>query len=240
VTDDGVARRTLELFAETPRLNRWLYGRLRPYVRGDVLEIGSGIGSLSREIVADADRAVLSDVDPDCLEALGRAFAGDARVAIVRYDLDRPPPPEIAERRFDAILAVNVLEHVGDDRRLAAILAGLLAPGGRLLVYVPACPFAMSPLDRALGHRRRYTPETLRSVVESAGLVLDESPRYINLAGLVGWLAAGKLLRRAQLSPRAVALFERSMPVVRLEDRVRLPIGLGLCAVARHSGAARP
>jgi SAM-dependent methyltransferase len=234
MTTDGVGRRTLELFAETPRLNRWLYQRFRPYVRGDVLEIGSGLGTLSRLIVDGLDgggRAVLSDTAPEYLRALASTFAGDGRVAVVRYDLDGPPPPALAGRRFDAILAINVVEHIEDDGALTATLAGLLAPGGRLLVYVPACPFAYGPLDRALGHYRRYTPARLAALLAATGLSTT-APRYLNLPGLAGWLVAGKLLRRRQLGGGLLALFERLMPLLALEDRVRLPIGLGLWVVA--------
>ncbi len=236
MSEDRAGRRTLELFAETPRLNRWLYTHLAPHVRGDALEIGSGLGTLSRLIVADAERAVLSDAEPAYLEALARAFAGDGRVAVVRYDLDEPPPPELAARRFDAIVAINVIEHIADDRALCATLAGLLAPGGRLLVYVPACPFAFGALDRAVGHQRRYTPATLEALLAGAGLA-SERPRYVNLPGLLGWLLAGKLLRRERLGRWPVALFERLMPLVALEDHLPLPIGLGLYAVARKSAA---
>ena len=77
-----VGGRTLEIFAETPRLNAWIFSKLRPHVHGDVLEIGSGIGTLSHLIVARAATAVLSDAEPRYLDALRTTFAGDARVTV--------------------------------------------------------------------------------------------------------------------------------------------------------------
>lgn len=218
---------TLAAFADVPALNRWLYSKLAPQVRGDVLEIGSGIGNISRLVLADARRLVLTDVEPAFLDALRACFTADPRVSVARYDLAAPPPPEVAARRYETVLAVNVLEHIADDLALVATLAGLLAPGGNLVVYVPACPFAFGTLDRALGHHRRYTPDRLTALLRSAGLRPGE-PRYLNLAGLVGWWASGRLFRRVRLAPWQLALFERLLPLVRLEDRVRLPIGLGL------------
>jgi SAM-dependent methyltransferase len=234
-----IGDRTLRAFAETPRLNAWIYAKLAGGVRGDVLEVGSGIGTFSRLIARDAERAVLSDVDPERVAALRREFAGDPRVEAVRYDLDGPPPESVAARRFDAIVAVNVIEHITDDRQVVANLAGLLKPGGRLLVYVPACPFAFGSLDDALVHRRRYTPGGLAALLASAGLDC-QPPRYMNLLGLLGWVVSGRLLRRRQLSPALVALFEQVVPLVRLEDRVRLPLGLGLHAQATKLGPAVP
>jgi SAM-dependent methyltransferase len=228
----ATGRRTLETLAETPALNAWLYSKLAAGVRGDVLEIGSGIGNLSRHIRPAAERLVVSDTEERYLEALRALFAGDPGVEVVAYELDAAPPAALAARRFDAIVAVNVIEHISDDRGLVTRLAGLLRPGGSLLVYVPACPGAFGSLDVALGHHRRYTPEALADLLRSAPLE-PEPPRYVNLLGLAGWLVAGRLLRRTSLPARAVALFEQLLPLVRLEDKVRLPFGLGLFTRAR-------
>src|SRR5450432_848258 len=181
-----VGGRTLEIFANTPRLNDWLFSKLAAGVHGDVLEVGSGIGNLSRLIVGVAERVVLTDMEPHYLRALRDAYAGDARVEVVRYDLDRSPPDEIVRRRFDAIVAVNVIEHIQDDVTLIERLAALLKPGGQLLVYVPACPLAYGSLDVALGHFRRYTPASLSALMKRGGLA-PEWPRYLNVLGLLGW-----------------------------------------------------
>jgi len=226
-----VGGRTLEVFAETPRLNRWLYSKLAPHVRGEVLEIGSGIGNLSGFIVEGATRAVLTDMELHYLEALTARFAGDSRVTVAFYDLDRAPSPEISSRRFDTIVAVNVIEHIRDDVGLVNRLSALLNPGGKLVVYVPACPFAYGTLDRALGHHRRYTTASLAKLLADAGLA-PISPSYVNLFGLLGWTLNGRLLRRERLSHRQLALFEKLLPIFRLEDLVRLPIGLGVYTAA--------
>jgi len=222
----------LGIFTETPRFNAWIFSKLALYVHGDVLEIGSGIGNLSRLIIAHAAAVVLSDKEPHYLETLRTTFAGDPRVTVARYNLDGEPHPEIARRRFDAIVAINVLEHIRDDYAVVQRLATLLRPGGRLLIYVPACPFAYGSLDRALGHYRRYTAETLTALLRDTGLVVPR-PTYLNLLGLLGWTINGRILRRKHLSPRQVALFERLVGLFRLEDRFHLPIGLGLHVAAQ-------
>jgi SAM-dependent methyltransferase len=223
--------RTLETFADTPQLNAWMYSKISAGVRGDVLEIGSGIGNISRLIRPSASHLVVSDTEPHYLEALRDAFAGDAGVDVAAYDLDGSPPPIVEARRYDAIVAVNVIEHIADDRTLVARLARLLRPSGNLLIYVPACPIAYGSLDVALGHFRRYTPATLTELLRSAALEPTQ-PRYVNLLGLGGWIVNGRLLGKKLLPPRGIALFERLVPLVRLEDKITLPIGLGLCVRA--------
>jgi SAM-dependent methyltransferase len=227
-----VGGRTLEVFADTPRLNRWLFSKLEPHIRGEVLEIGSGIGNLSRLIVGQATRAIFSDMEPHYIAELRNIFANDGRVTVAHYDLGSSPPPEIANRRFDTIVAVNVIEHIADDRAATATLAGLLNPGGKLVVYVPACPFAYGSLDRALGHYRRYTPDTLMELLSGAGL-RPEAPAYMNVFGLLGWTLNGRLLRRERLSPLQLGVFERLVPLLRFEDFMRLPIGLGIYTSAQ-------
>jgi SAM-dependent methyltransferase len=229
-----VGGRTLKAFADTDRLNAWMFSKLAPHVRGDVLEVGSGLGNIARLIAPRATTTVLTDMEPHYLAALRQTFANDPRITVAAYDLEREPPPEIASRRFDAIVAVNIIEHIRDDHALVARLTSLLKPGGSLVVYVPACPFAYGSLDRALGHYRRYTPETLFSLLTGAGLEA-ERPAYMNFFGLLGWTVSGRLLHRERLSHRQIATFERLVWLLRLEDRLHLPIGLGL-----HTAARRP
>jgi SAM-dependent methyltransferase len=221
-------------------------------VRGDVLEIGCGIGNLSSLIVADlagssagvsaVSRAVFTDADPEALAVLRAELGLAAAPALVTtWDVQDPPPPAIAARRFDAIVAVNVVEHLPDDGAAVRMLASLLRPGGALLIYVPACPQAFGALDQALGHQRRYTRATLQRLLSQAGLVAPR-PRYMNRLGLLGWLWQGKVLRRRVLAPWLITAFDRIVALARLLDGVAapLPIGLGLVAHAHRPATAGP
>lgn len=226
-----VGGQTLEVFTNTPRLNAWLFSKLSQHVQGDVLEIGSGLGNLSRLIVDRARTVVFSDMEAHYLQNLRQTYANDARVTVAQFDLEGEPAPEIAERRFDTIVAVNVIEHIHDDHALVRRLAALLKPDGKLVVYVPACPFAYGTLDRALGHYRRYTPDTLAALLQSAGLVTPR-PAYMNLFGLFGWTFNGRVLRRERLSHAQLTLFEHLVWLFRREELFRLPIGLGIYTAA--------
>lgn len=227
-----VGGRTLEIHAATPRVNEWYYSKFRDRVRGSVLELGSGIGNISRLLARDAERLVVTDVEDDYLERLRRELGREPHVRVERYDLEGPPPASIARERFDVVISLNVLEHVYDDRRAVRDLASLLANGGWLLTYVPACGFAYGSMDEALGHHRRYDLASLRALMEQAGLAVERL-EYMNLVGLAGWLFNGRVLRRRTLDPRQVRAFDRLVPVLRVEDRLRLPIGLGLICHAR-------
>lgn len=78
--------------------------------------------------------------------------------------------------RFDAILMLDVIEHVEDDVQfVTATVAELLAEGGMVLVSVPAHRLLFSAHDRSLRHHRRYSPADCRRLLERAGLGILES-----------------------------------------------------------------
>lgn len=227
-----VGGRTLEIFANTPNINAWMYSKFAPLVHGTVLEVGSGMGNLSRLIRKDADRLVLTELEPAYLDELRATFARDRSVEVVRWDLGEDPPSTVANTTFDAIVAINVIEHIEDDHRAVRALAERLRPGGHLLAYVPAGPLLYGTLDEALGHHRRYTRASFAALLRSAGL--DPGVvRHMNLLGMAGWFVQGRVLRRRQLPARQVAVFERLVPLLRVEDRFALPFGLGVLACAR-------
>jgi hypothetical protein len=87
----------------------------------------------------------------------------------VTYRPDRP-----AHESFDAVLLLDVLEHVEDDAAfLRALVAENLAPGGAALVSVPAWPALYGPHDAALKHYRRYRPGALADLVGRCGLRME-------------------------------------------------------------------
>jgi SAM-dependent methyltransferase len=77
---------------------------------------------------------------------------------------------------FDLAMAMDVAEHVEDDRGfVGALVARQLAPGGHLLFSVPAWPTLWSEHDAFLRHVRRYTPEAGRALLEGSGLRIVRS-----------------------------------------------------------------
>jgi 2-polyprenyl-3-methyl-5-hydroxy-6-metoxy-1,4-benzoquinol methylase len=90
--------------------------------------------------------------------------------------------------RFDGIVMEHVLEHVADPGALLARVRGWMRPAARLVVGVPnawsfhrlaavhmgllARPTDLNERDRELGHRRVYTPDTLRAEVEAGGFAV--------------------------------------------------------------------
>lgn len=134
---------------------------------------------------------------------------------------------------YSTIVAYNVLEHIPDDVSALKAFAGLLRPGGRAVLVVPAFPSAMSRFDLAIGHQRRYRRASLRRVAEAAGLNV-EVLRHVNSIGLFGWYVVVKGLRAQPKAGLLLTAYDRAVvPWLRwLEARMAPPFGQSLFLVA--------
>jgi SAM-dependent methyltransferase len=161
---------------------------LRPPAR--VLDAGCGWGVTFETLEKRGYRCAGLDISRRNLEDLDRADR-----ELIEADLTRPLPPDTPP--FDAVLALDVIEHVDDDRATVKNLGRLVRPGGTVAVSVPALPECFTEFDAIQGHRRRYTPQTLQAAFDDIGLV----PLQIFWWGQ--WLVP--FLRRQRGRPRARA-----------------------------------
>lgn len=122
-----------------------------------------------------------------------------------------------SDARFDAILYVDVLEHVRDDAAELVAAAGALSPGGALIVLAPAHGWLYSPFDRAIGHYRRYTRRSL-AAVGPPGLRLVVL-RYLDSVGLLASAGNRFVLRKSTPTAGDIARWDQLMvPVSRWLD----------------------
>lgn len=225
---DHVGAATLEQLAAAPRYNRWMFDRLRTWIGRHVLEVGSGIGNLSAFLV-DRERVVLTDTDDAYLERLRARFAAYPNVSVARLYLPRVDGALAAER-FDTVICLNVLEHVEDDHGSLLLMRRLLAPGGRLVLLVPALRALYGTLDHALGHYRRYAKGELIAKLRKAGL-RPRHVEYFNLAGIPGWWLTGRVLRRSLIPAASLRWYDALVPLFRLERLLPWRIGQSLIAI---------
>jgi len=205
-----------------------MFDRLHRWVARRVLEIGSGIGNLSAFLL-DCERLVLTDTREEYLDRLRTRFAKHPNVSVARLYL----PTELgalAGQRFDTIICLNVLEHVDDDMASLQAIRRMLAPGGRLILLVPALPVLYGTIDKALGHHRRYKRAGLASLLEATGFTMAHI-EYFNLAGVPGWWFAGRVLRRKMIPAASLKLYDALVPLFRLERLIPWRVGQSLIAI---------
>jgi SAM-dependent methyltransferase len=218
-----------------PRYRRWQIDTVRHHIGRTVLEVGPGMGHFAAELDAlGLDRLVLADNEPYVLERLQQRYADRDDVDVVEVHL--PGPVEIGEP-VETVVAMNVLEHIDHDVAAVRDLSRAMVPGGRLVLWVPGYPALYGEFDRKVGHVRRHTPATLRSVVERAGLDVAVC-RPMNLLGGIGWWLAVRRGGVGYPKPGLVWLYDNvGIPITRaLERVVRPPFGQTVFCVAVKPG----
>lgn len=227
----GYDGRDLEVLADMPHYQAWVLDLFGPALGGDVVEVGAGIGNLSGPLLSRVHSAVLIEPAHNLVERL-RARAAPHNATVFGGTLAEACNAGVVRTGgHDAVLFVNVLEHIHDDGAELIRARALLKPDGALLVYVPALPFLFGALDRAVGHVRRYTPGGLRQIVEGAGFAIDEL-RYVDALGMLPWFIVGRVLDRASFG--GAPIYDRfAVPLLRrLEAAFPPKLGKNLVCVA--------
>ena len=222
------------LEAGAPNYNRWLAGTFRKWAGARVLEIGAGIGTITAHLAPGRELVTALEVDPFYVRRLKNRFRGVPQVEPYQGDVALADWEALAARKFDTIVLSNVLEHIPDDAGAVQKFAKILPQGGALILFVPALPLLFGSLDEAVGHHRRYTPESLRHVMQANGFEV-ETLQWMNVVGIPGWFVNGKVLKRRVLPPLQLRLYDLIAPTLAsLEAQVKLPVGLSLLAVGRR------
>lgn len=227
----------LETMREARRYTAHVFGLFRRDVGRRVLEVGSGIGTVTVPLLEIAERVVGIEPNPNCVARLTSAVSGHPRFALWERHLEQCSPAELAAERFDTVICVNVLEHIADDVAAMTAFRDVLVPGGKVIIFVPAVQAAYGPLDAELGHFRRYSKATLTAAYRGAGLDVQRL-RYTNPIGLAGWMFNAHVTRTRRHSLTQVRLFERLIApwALPLERWIRPPIGQSLIAVGGRAG----
>jgi hypothetical protein len=200
----------LALFERAVNWKRYWSAAVEPYVRGDALEVGAGIGANTR-VLAGLPHRTWTSLEPDAALAARIPSIGPAHRRLVGTLAD-------LKESFDTILYIDVLEHIADDRAEMARAAERLHPSGHVIVLSPALPSLYSPFDKAMGHFRRYTRASLAATAAATSLRLVKLI-YLDSAGLLASAANRFLYSRPLPTETQIAAWDRLLvPVSRILD----------------------
>jgi SAM-dependent methyltransferase len=234
-TQKPYAADDLETMSEAHRYQAHVFGLVRPHVGSRVLEVGCGIGTMTRQLLDVAQEVVCIEPNLNCATRARAELGAHPRVAIRICHLEECDRDELQQRQFDTVVCVNVLEHIEDDVRALALFRDVVVKtGGKVLIFVPAVQALYGPHDAALGHHRRYSKRTLARAFDGAGLDVV-AMQYTNPIGLLGWMYNLYISGNTEHTSGQVRIFDRlvapwALPLERLAPP---PIGLSLFAVGR-------
>jgi 2-polyprenyl-3-methyl-5-hydroxy-6-metoxy-1,4-benzoquinol methylase len=200
----------LEIMHEAVNYNRFLERLVFKHARpGDrILDFGAGIGTFATR-VRDAGFAVSCiEVDEQQADSIRQAGIETASQT-----------GEFPAESFEYVYSLNVLEHIEYDAQALREIFSCVAPGGIVLIYVPALQFLFSSMDEKVGHYRRYSRKSLTQVTQAAGFTV-KSCRYADSLGVLATLLY-KLSdnRSGTLNKTALILYDRlAFPISRLLD----------------------
>tara|TARA_X000000368_G_scaffold189679_1_gene149584 strand:- start:997 stop:1677 length:681 start_codon:yes stop_codon:yes gene_type:complete len=139
----------LDNFDKATIWRKYIYLEIKKFIKGNVLEVGAGIGSFTRNYMGLAEKLTLSEVDANNYLIIKEKFK-NKKIRVSNKITEK------LNDTFNTIMYLNVLEHIKDDKN--EILGALkkLEKNGHLIILVPAHNKLFSKFDKAVGHFRRY------------------------------------------------------------------------------------
>jgi SAM-dependent methyltransferase len=237
LSTDPIGTETLDNISEAKAFNKWMYSVISPYLKGKILEIGSGIGNISDFLLDDKHNVTLSDLKSEYCEYLSKHFrdkkslVSTEQINLEDYDFENKYSG--IQNSFDTVFALNVIEHIENDSLAIQNCRKLLKPGGDLIILVPSYKCLYCRFDKELGHFRRYNRKSLLMLLKSNGFTINDLFNF-NAAGVFGWLLFGKLLNRRQIKQNQMQLYNNLVVLFIFLDKLLFrKFGLSLIIIAK-------
>ena len=221
----------LELFAQARNWKRYWVKKIRPHFGKSVLEVGAGLGTNTPYLLGpQQEKWLCLEPDGSLTAQIPATLADHPQRGIVqtRTGILSTLP---ADETFDTILYIDVLEHIEDDQDEMRTALAHLSPNGKIIVLSPAHPGLFTEFDRALGHYRRYTRQTLRACTPAGSNLIELFA--LDSFGLLATVANKLLLHQSMPTAKQIAFWDNCLvPVSRWTDPlIAFSLGKSLIAV---------
>lgn len=220
---DNQGKNTLKTIALANHFNKWMYSAIKPFCKGNILEIGSGLGNISEFFLHDKASIFLTDIrDAYCEELREKYKDCETLLGIETLDLVDPEFDKQFGKyfnSFDTVFALNVVEHIYDDQLAVSNCYKLLKSKGYLIILVPAYQWLFNSFDKELEHYRRYTRKRLEALFLSCDFKVNHS-QYYNAAGIAGWFVSGKMQNHKIIPSGQIRLYNKLVILFKLFDKL--------------------
>ncbi len=168
----------------------WILELIGPHINGRILEVGAGRGTYSTYF---ADHGHLTALEPSATHsvALRERLKDYPNAVVITAQLNGTAAPG----SYDTVVLLNVLEHISDDHQALGDIYESLAPGGKMVLWVPAFEALYGKFDQRIGHYRRYRRNELLALVHNVGFQ-QVTARYTNMPGFFAWWLIVRVLGR--------------------------------------------
>jgi 2-polyprenyl-3-methyl-5-hydroxy-6-metoxy-1,4-benzoquinol methylase len=207
----------LELFEHAENWKRYFASHMKPYLKGSVLEVGAGIGGTTK-FLCDGNQTSWTCLDPDerqvsQINSLINSKELPTYCKAIRGTLKE----HTAQELYDAVLYIDVIEHIENDKDELTLATQFLKPGGVLIILAPAHQCLYSEFDKVIGHYRRYSMLTLRAIIPAS--MTERKLFYIDSAGVLASLVNKFFLKRSYPTKKQIYFWDKVLiPISRKLD----------------------
>ena len=198
----------LDLFAQAKNWKGYIKLLLRKYIKGNVLEVGAGIGS-NTKLLSDSvyNKWLCLEPDSNLCQLLESVITSNGLVNC--YVQNRTIDSLNKKQNFDSILYIDVLEHIKNDFEEVSKVSHHLNTNGNLIILSPSHQCLFTPFDTSIGHYRRYSKRTLKAIIPDDIEIIKIA--YLDCIGLLASLGNKVLLQQSQPTLRQIQIWDTLM-----------------------------
>ena len=203
----------LQIFKNATNWKKYFSKKLKPFIKGTVLEVGAGLGETTPYLI-NGNVKEWTTLEPDSIlfESLNNRRSGTAIQGTI-YNLP-------ISQTFDTILYIDVLEHIENDVAEIEVATKHLNKGGSLIILSPSYNFLMSEFDREIGHFRRYSRKGLLKTVNNSSLKVLKL-FHLETVGVLLLLINKYIFRKKYPSKGNINFWDKYIiPISKLTDRL--------------------
>lgn len=207
----------LELFKHAYNWKNYYAKFLSEYLKGDVLEVGAGIGETTHSLCkGNIESWVCLEPDSELTAIISKKRKSGYLPSFIEIITETLDGVE-SNRKFDSIIYIDVIEHIEDDAAELKKASTFLKPGGHLIVLVPAHNYLFSNFDKSIGHFRRYNKKMLQLAAPNELKKVDL--RYLDSVGLLASLANKWFLKQEYPELKQIKFWDNFMiPISKITD----------------------
>ena len=216
ISDTKYIGNELDIFSNATNWKKYFSSKIDPFISGDILEVGAGIGINTKYFINNRTKSITS-IEPD-KDLFDKMLVNQKDLFTSNQTKLNCTIKEINDT-FDTIVYIDVLEHILESNKEIELIEKRLKPGGHLIILVPAYNFLFSEFDKSIGHYRRYNKKILRNEINN--ILYEKDLFYLDSLGVIASLVNKTILKKSSPSLKNIIFWDKILvPISKILDIV--------------------
>jgi len=208
----------LDLFKNATNWKMYFSSKINPYIKGEVLEVGAGIGANTKYLINNNPKiSSITCLEPDS-ELCKEIERNHLQDNITTKEIINGTTKDI-NNQYDTIIYIDVLEHIENSIEEIELIKARLNKNGQLIILVPAFNFLYSEFDAKIGHFRRYNKHLLKTEINDT--LLLKKLFYLDSLGVIASFVNKFFLKKETPSIANVNFWDKKIiPLSKIFDNL--------------------